>query len=411
VGDVSYADGETQRDASSSKIHVNDAGTCATFLSGGGWFEKHESTEVIFVDLVTGDAELISAIDGSGTSAGGGTDRVAFGVSHPFADRQVLSSDCNKVVFQSSLELTPGAKGKHAYVRNRSKSSTTLISSQFQAESSPSISGDGNLFAFVGEGEANFLDLFDITIIQVSEPVVITGSEQHASWFNPYAERLFLDELDMTSADSIGVGHMTLSADGTHVLLRSSGTAGLGLPESNAPQLMVGNLVDNTVELATVTPDGAPLSYTNEESSISGDGRYVAYVSADSHAVAGLPEGIGAQVYLRDLENDTTVLVSKTSDGTPLDRGARTVEVSDDGHYVIYSTGSSPIYRYEIATDDTLTIDPVPAGESLDCSNPGASADGKTIVFYCYGGGPNSYTPEQEMPWDKTAGLYVFRDE
>jgi len=114
---------------------------------------------------------------------------------------------------------------------------------------------------------------------------------------------------------------------------------------------------------------------------------------------------------LRDLENDTTVLVSKTSDGTPIDDSIESVEISDDGRYIVYSLlNSDAIYRYEVETDATLEIQPTPEGESLTCARPGTSADGKTIVFYCYGSGPNSYTPEEEMPWDRTFGLYVFRE-
>jgi hypothetical protein len=146
-------------------------------------------------------------------------------------------------------------------------------------------------------------------------------------------------------------------------------------------------------------------------SSISPDGRYVAFESAATNLVPGMTANTVSQVYLRDRQTDTTTLVSKTapSGGAPAgEPGNASSEggtlIGTDGCEVAFDSEASNLYRFEeqpVATPEVYLTDlcatplhttlvsradgetGAPAGEG-NTTTPrlfGASADGRYILF------------------------------
>jgi Tol biopolymer transport system component len=65
--------------------------------------------------------------------------------------------------------------------------------------------------------------------------------------------------------------------------------------------------------------------------SLSSDGRYVVFSSRASNLVPGVEEGVWEQVYLRDLQTSTTTLISQNELGEPGDRGSSLSVISGEG--------------------------------------------------------------------------------
>jgi hypothetical protein len=159
---------------------------------------------------------------------------------------------------------------------------------------------------------------------------------------------------------------------------------------------------------------GASGAIANEPSiasSISPDGRYVAFESAATNLVPGMTANAVSQIYLRDLQTDTTTLVSKTAPsdtapaGEPADASSEGgTLIGADGCEVAFDSEASNLYRFEgkpVSTPEVYLTDlcstplhttlisraagetGAPAGEG-NATTPrlfGASDDGRYILF------------------------------
>jgi hypothetical protein len=165
---------------------------------------------------------------------------------------------------------------------------------------------------------------------------------------------------------------------------------------------------------ASVTPTGEYADKGGEDPSISGEGRYVAFVSAADNLGEHGPAGVD-EAYVKDLETGEVKLVSRAgrssiggTNGEPANEpsggdGVEDVFISGDGRYVIFTsaasnlvTGLPPtgepgehplhVYRRDLETGETVLVDRVtgPEGEILDERSPEAeaiSAEGRYVLF------------------------------
>jgi hypothetical protein len=146
-------------------------------------------------------------------------------------------------------------------------------------------------------------------------------------------------------------------------------------------------------------------------STISPDGRYVAFESAARNLVPGRGANSVSQIYLRDLQTDTTILVSKAAPteaaptGEPADGSSEIATlVGTDGCKVAFESEASNLYSFEespLITPEVYVADlcSTPASVTLvsradgESGAPagmggaqipmpaGASADGRYILF------------------------------
>jgi uncharacterized repeat protein (TIGR01451 family) len=104
--------------------------------------------------------------------------------------------------------------------------------------------------------------------------------------------------------------------------------------------------------------DGTPGNLSSFTPSISSDGRYVAFASNADDLVASDENGTIRDVFVRDLQTGTTVLVSIASDGTQGDHASYNPSISADGRYVAFESTATNLIsggtgdNYEIYVHD-----------------------------------------------------------
>lgn len=141
-------------------------------------------------------------------------------------------------------------------------------------------------------------------------------------------------------ADGGGSYDPTTSDDGRFVGFESSAT---NLPGSIGPtydQVYVRDLKNGKTKLISRTSGGDPAAGGySDDASISGDGRLVAFESESTN----LPGSISPddQTYVRDRKTGKTKLVSKTTGGTPADADSEDPAISPNGAIVAFESESS----------------------------------------------------------------------
>src|SRR4051794_37249944 len=152
------------------------------------------------------------------------------------------------------------------------------------------------------------------------------------------------ERVDVTSSGKQSTGYehsTTISADGRYVAFTSS--APDLVPGNNSGDLFQVYVRDrklNTTEQVSVSPTGAPGRTDSYDPVISADGRYVAFSSRAENLVPG-ESGIREQTYVRDLKLDKTTEVSVPSQGKPPNHQSGPPVISANGRYIAFSSHAS----------------------------------------------------------------------
>jgi Tol biopolymer transport system component len=143
------------------------------------------------------------------------------------------------------------------------------------------------------------------------------------------------------NGDSLPAG---LSTDGRYVLFESSASDLIDGDTNGASDIFVRDLVAGTTLPVGVSTNGDLGNGTSRSAVMTPDGRYVAFVSAANNLVPGDTNRI-PDVFLRDLQSGTTILVSagaKSPPGTTPYGSSEAPEITPDGRYVaFYSTATN----------------------------------------------------------------------
>jgi Tol biopolymer transport system component len=127
--------------------------------------------------------------------------------------------------------------------------------------------------------------------------------------------------------------------------------------------------------------------------SISADGRYVAFESDATNLVAGDTNGF-SDIFVHDLQLGTTTLVSVDSTGAEGDNNSNFSSISDDGRYVAFQSdatnlvaddnnGSTDVFVHDLQTGATtlVSVDSTDVQGNDDSSSASMSADGRSVTF------------------------------
>ena len=157
--------------------------------------------------------------------------------------------------------------------------------------------------------------------------------------------------------DVAGQGEVTepsISANGRFVVFYTTLQLGLGSCGAGTylRDLVTGRLEMISVPARGCAPEPGVAGSSHSYTSISADGRYVAFTSAALDLLAGrpLPErspsgNMTLQVFLRDRLRKKTVLVSVGYDGRPANGTTARPTVSDDGRFVAFESPATNIVR------------------------------------------------------------------
>ena len=185
----------------------------------------------------------------------------------------------------------------------------------------------------------------------------------------------------------------SISADGRFVAFTSLASNLVPGDTNNTYDIFVRDRLTNTTTRVSVDSAGNQGNNDSNFPSISADGRFVAFTSLASNIVPGDTNNTG-DIFVRDTLTNTTTLVSVDSAGNQGDSQSFTTSISADGRFVAFTSNSSnlvpgdtnrdsDIFVRDTLTNTTTLVSVDSAGNQADdfSYNPSFSADGRFVAF------------------------------
>ena len=152
------------------------------------------------------------------------------------------------------------------------------------------------------------------------------------------------ERVSVTSRDREGNNHsgitterVDLSDDGRFVVFDSEATNLVRGDDNANAEVLLRDRLTGTTELVSRDIDGNP--DTGRNASISGDGRFVAFISSGQNLVAGHPEfDLNNHVYVFDRQMQTMERVDVNANGELGQGSALHVDISADGQFVAFDS-------------------------------------------------------------------------
>ncbi|MEN6642913.1 MAG: hypothetical protein ABFE08_10735 [Armatimonadia bacterium] len=306
-----------------------------------------------------------------------------------WSDELSVSADGRYVAFASyATDLVAGdTNGDYdIFVRDRTTGTTTMVSVATGGDQAngfsyfPSISADGRYVAFEsrasnlvagdtnGSGDVFVHDRTTGTTTRVS---VATGGGQGNDESCP----------------------SSISGDGRYVAFLSSASNLVGGDTNGKSDAFVHDRTTRTTTRVSVATDGGQGNDSSSTSSISGDGRYVAFLSSASDLVGGDTNG-ESDVFVHDRTTGTTTRVSVATGGDQANDSSWFPSISADGRYVAFESsasnliggdtnGESDVFVHDRTTSTTTRASVATGGTQGNDSSyrPSISADGRYVAF------------------------------
>ncbi len=187
----------------------------------------------------------------------------------------------------------------------------------------------------------------------------------------------------------------SISSDGRFVAFDSVSGSVVPNDFNGTTDVFVRNLVEGTTELISVALDGTSGNEQSSDVSISANGRYVAFVSHATNLTAESTPTQAGQVFVRDRQTGVTQLVSQSSNGDMGDAFSRYPSISADGRYVAFDSHAS-----NLVADDTNGVSDIFVRDLQQQTTERASVNssgqqgtrGSCTAFSCSGGGTDGST-------------------
>ena len=117
----------------------------------------------------------------------------------------------------------------------------------------------------------------------------------------------------------------------------------------------------------SVSSSGTQASGDGAATSISGDGRYVTFLSAANNLVAGDTNGVN-DIFVRDTQTGTTTPLSIDSGGTQGNGASFESSVSGDGRYVAFFSNASNLVAGDTNGSGDIFLHDTPTGTTTRVS-------------------------------------------
>jgi len=351
-------------------------------------------------DSQTGTNALVST-NGSGVYS-----------ANTLAQAASVTPDGHYVVFLSNAgDLTGNtvSNGSHIFRRDMAGGSMTLVDVDTNGAGStdftgtfPSVNSNGQFIAFSGpDGGLTPLDINGANDVFVRD--VTGGTTQMISLRNP--------SVPTRSGDRYSTeGPLSISADGRWVAFASYANDLAANDTNNARDVFVcDRWSGNNILVSVGQNGGCALGGDSMTPVISSNGQYVVFVSATTNLTSGnvITNAGTYNVYRRDLQAQTTVLVSVSTNGvTTGDNDSTSPVISQDGRYVAFLsrarnlaaglTGSGPsTFWYDLTGGTSLSL----TGTTISYIAPTMSANGRDIAYGNASG--------QVLVWDTQEGTNI----
>jgi Tol biopolymer transport system component len=230
----------------------------------------------------------------------------------------------------------------------------------------PAISADGRYVAFVSRAG----NLIDGSTLPATERV--------------YVRDLLLGTTSAVSVDVNGAPaagtRPAISADGRYVTFTSAAAGIVPNDGNSVGDVFLRDRAAGTTEIVSVTPTGTTGSAASYESSISADGRMVAFSSVALDLVPFTPLNGFRQILVRDRLTQTTSLVTLARSGVPATADADWPSISADGRHVAFSSPSTDLVIGDTnGHTDVFVRDLLPAVTHLASrANDGSQGNGNS---------------------------------
>jgi hypothetical protein len=345
--------GETTRvSVASDGTQANSGAGAAASISADGHYVAFESTadnlvegdtngvqDVFVHDQVTGETTRVS-VASDGTQANNWS---AYSFCMCYYSLLSISAGGRYVTFNSiATNLVEGDadKGPKIFVHDRVSGETIKVpvpsDEPQEAEMSwgSSISADGRYVAF--ESWYPF-DVFLFDRVTGETTRVSVSSEG-------------MQENPRSTGTSI-------SADGRYVVFRSSVSNLVKGDTNGADDIFVHDSVTDEIQRVSVASDGRQTNSGSDNAAISADGRYVTFNSTATNLVEGDTNGV-SDIFVHDRVTGDTNRVSVASNGRQGNDGSYWSSISADGRYVAFASNASNLVEGDTnGATDIFVID------------------------------------------------------
>ncbi|MFA7170003.1 MAG: metallophosphoesterase, partial [Candidatus Paceibacterota bacterium] len=192
---------------------------------------------------------------------------------------------------------------------------------------------------------------------------------------------------------SAGSGQSTFSGDGKLIAYASVTYTG-GWYNNTRVDVFLYNTTTGVNERINLAPDGGDANGQSSRAAISNDGSYVAFESSATNLVSDKTDGSSSDIFLRDLTNNTTILVSRGLDGEPAGHSSNSSIGGENGRYISFESeatnlvpddtnGRPDVFVYNIDTKEIKCASLTPDGSIGDgySNKPFLSSAGDFVVF------------------------------
>ena len=190
----------------------------------------------------------------------------------------------------------------------------------------------------------------------------------------------------------------SVSADGRFVVFASSAASLVPEDTNGVDDVFVRDRATGTTTRVSVASDGTQANGPSSSglTTISGDGRFVAFSSSATNLVPGDTNGV-RDVFVHDRSTGATTRVSIATDGTQGDGVAYLGGISADGRVIAFSSFATNIvlgdtnaqrdvFVHDRITAETSRVSIATGGTQADSSSSisSLSSDGRFVVFLSY---------------------------
>jgi len=161
--------------------------------------------------------------------------------------------------------------------------------------------------------------------------------------------------------------HSSISADGRYVAFESEASNLMSGDTNNTWDVFVHDMQTGTTTCVSVAPDGTQGNQASRYPSISADGRYVAFMSGADNLVSG-DKNSESDIFIHHMQTGTTTLVSLASNGTQGNDSSHSASISANGRYVAFDSYATNLVSWDtnLGTDVFLRVLGTPTPESQD---------------------------------------------
>ena len=191
----------------------------------------------------------------------------------------------------------------------------------------------------------------DVVAFTSTSTTVVDGQDANDRRSHVYAvvlpsmqfERVSVDSRGQQPADGASLAP-AISADGRFVAFTSTASLDASVPARRVvPNIYLRDRERGTTRRVSVTTTGDEPNGASYQPAISGDGRYVVFVSEATNLVQTPDRNHAPDVVLRDTVRNVTELISRRATGGTANGASSHPAISGDGRYVVFQSDASDL--------------------------------------------------------------------